>query len=75
MRKRNQDTKRVLRKKAMVSAADSKSVDMLLPNCLLYTSDAADEGLGVELLEKFQAEIGDDVLWSSQLVVKDVQCI
>ena len=32
MRKRNQDTKRVLRKKAMVSAADSNSVDMMLPN-------------------------------------------
>ena len=32
MRKRNQDTKRVLRKKAVVSTADSKSVDMMLPN-------------------------------------------
>ena len=32
MRKRNQDTKRVLRKKAMVSAVDSNSVDMMLPN-------------------------------------------
>ena len=32
MRKRNQDTKRVLRKKGIVSASDSKSVDMMLPN-------------------------------------------
>ena len=32
MRTRNQDPKRVLRKKAMVSAADSHSVDMMLPN-------------------------------------------
>ena len=32
MRKRNKDTKRVLRKKAMVSAADSKSVAKMLPN-------------------------------------------
>jgi len=32
MRKRNQDTKRLLRKKTLVSASDSKSVDMMLPN-------------------------------------------
>ena len=32
MRKRNQDTKRMLRKKGIVSASDSKSVDMMLPN-------------------------------------------
>ena len=32
MRKRNQDTKRMLRKKGIISASDSKSVDMMLPN-------------------------------------------
>jgi len=32
MRKHNHDTKRLLRQKAMVSAADSNSVDMMLPN-------------------------------------------
>ena len=32
MRKRNQDTKRLLRKKTLVSASDTKSVDMMLPN-------------------------------------------
>ncbi|MEC9360774.1 MAG: 50S ribosomal protein L35 [SAR324 cluster bacterium] len=32
MRKRNQDVKRGLRKKAMVSEADCKSVELMLPN-------------------------------------------
>ena len=32
MRKRTQDETRGLRKKAMVSAADSKSVELMLPN-------------------------------------------
>ena len=32
MRKRNQDVKRVLRKKTIVSAADTKSVSLMLPN-------------------------------------------
>jgi len=32
MRKRNQDTKRLLRKKTLVSVSDTKSVDMMLPN-------------------------------------------
>ena len=32
MRKRNQDVKRVIRKKAIVSAADTKSVALMLPN-------------------------------------------
>ena len=32
MRKRNQDTKRVLRQKTLVSEADIKSVEFMLPN-------------------------------------------
>ena len=32
MRKRNQDVKRVLRKKTMVSDANSKAVKLMLPN-------------------------------------------
>ena len=32
MRKRNQDAKRVLRKKTIVSDADTKSVALMLPN-------------------------------------------
>ena len=32
MRKRNQDVKRVLRKKTIVSEADTKSVAFMLPN-------------------------------------------
>ena len=32
MRKRNQDVKRVLRKKSLVSNADKNSVDMMLSN-------------------------------------------
>ena len=32
MRKRNQDVKRVLRKKTIVSEADAKSVSLMLPN-------------------------------------------
>jgi len=32
MRKRSQDVKRGLRRKTMVSQADSKSVDLMLPN-------------------------------------------
>ena len=32
MRKRNQDVKRMLRKKTIVSEADTKSVALMLPN-------------------------------------------
>ena len=32
MRKRKQDVKRVLRQKTLVSDADKKSVDLMLPN-------------------------------------------
>ena len=32
MRKRNQDTKRLLRKKTIVSDVDTKSVALMLPN-------------------------------------------